>query len=70
MSGSRQKFYREFKASAVRIVARSGRPVARIARDLGVHEGTLGNWAAKARGAAEPRGLTPDEREELWVAAG
>lgn len=55
----------EFKASAVRIVEESGRPIAQIARDLGVNEGTLGNWVAKARAAADPGGLTADEREEL-----
>ena len=65
MSESRKKFDQEFKASAVRIVEESGRPIAQIARDLGVNEGTLGNWVAKARAAADPGGLTADEREEL-----
>ena len=65
MSESRKKFDQEFKASAVRIVQESGKPIAQIARDLGVHEGTLGNWVAKARAAADPGGLRPDEREEL-----
>jgi transposase len=49
----------------VRIVEESGRPIAQIARDLGVNEGTLGNWVAKARAANDPGGLRPDEREEL-----
>ena len=57
MSESRKKFDQEFKASAVRIVQESGKPIAQIARDLGVHEGTLGNWVAKARAAADPGGL-------------
>jgi transposase len=65
MSESRKKFDQEFKSSAVRIVEESGRPIAQIARDLGVNEGTLGNWVAKARAANDPGGLTPDEREEL-----
>jgi transposase len=65
MSESRKKYDQEFKASAVRIVEESGRPIAQIARDLGVNEGTLGNWVAKARAAADPGGLSPDEREEL-----
>lgn len=49
----------------MRIVEQSGRPIAQIARDLGVNEGTLGNWVAKARAASDPGGLRPDEREEL-----
>ncbi|WP_249019770.1 transposase [Conexibacter sp. S30A1] len=57
MSESRKKSGQEFKASAVRIVQESGKPIAQIARDLGVHEGTLGNWVAKARAAADPGGL-------------
>ncbi len=65
MSEKRQKFDREFKDSAVRIVQETGKPVAQVARDLGVNEGTLGNWVAKARLAAEPGGLSSDERAEL-----
>jgi transposase len=65
MPESRKKYDQEFKASAVRIVEESGRSIAQIARDLGVNEGTLGNWIAKARAAAEPGGLSSDEREEL-----
>jgi transposase len=65
MSESRKKYDQEFKDSAVRIVEESGKPVAQIARDLGVHEGTLGNWVAKARAASDPGGLSVNERDEL-----
>jgi transposase len=65
MSEKRQKFDREFKDSAVRIVQETGKSVAQVARDLGINEGTLGNWVAKARLASEPGGLTGDERAEL-----
>ena len=30
----------------MRIVADSGKLIAQVARDLGVNEGTLGNWVA------------------------
>jgi transposase len=30
--------------SAVRLVGEIGRPVAQVAGDLGINEGTLGNW--------------------------
>lgn len=65
MAEHRKKFDQEFKRGAVRIVEETGKPIARVARDLGVNEGTLGNWVARARAAAGPGGLRPDEREEL-----
>lgn len=65
MAERRKKFDQEFKDGAVRIVEESGRSIAQVARDLGVHEGTLGNWVAKARAAADPGGLTIGERDEL-----
>ncbi len=43
MPEKRKKFDQEFRAGAVRIVAETGKPIAQIARDLGVNEGTLGN---------------------------
>ena len=43
----RRKFDREFREGAVRIVRETGKPIAQIARDLGVHPGTLDNWVAK-----------------------
>ena len=65
MAESRKKYDQEFKDGAVRIVEESGKSIAQIARDLGVHEGTLGNWVAKATAAGDGRGLSMDEREEL-----
>jgi len=39
---------------AVRIVRKSSKPIAQVARDLGVNEGTLGNWVKP--GPAGPGG--------------
>jgi len=41
---TRRKFDRDFREGAVRLVRESGKPVAQVARDLGINEGTLGNW--------------------------
>ena len=69
MVESRRKFDQEFRAGAVRIVRETGKPIARVARELGINEGTLGNWCAidrRARERADGNGsLSEDERAEL-----
>ena len=49
MPETRKKYDREFREGAVRIVEETRKPIAQIARDLGVNEGTLGNWVNKYR---------------------
>jgi len=44
MSQKRRKFSQQFKAEAVQFVIQTGRPVAEVAKELDIHEGTLGNW--------------------------
>ena len=63
----RRKFDREFKEGAVRIVRETGKPIAQVARELGINEGTLGNWVARDRRSREGGDgrLTESEREEL-----
>lgn len=41
---SRRKYSQEFKAEAVELVISSGRSVVQVAAEIGVNEGTLGNW--------------------------
>jgi transposase len=65
MPERRRKYDREFREGAVRIVRETGKPIAQVARDLGIHEGTLGNWVAQDRAGGNGEGLTVDERGEL-----
>ena len=58
MKGKRRRFTAEFKEEAVRLVIRSGRPLAQVARELGVHENTLHKWKA-AIGIDSGSGASP-----------
>jgi transposase len=66
MPEKRNKYDREFREGAVRIVKETNKPIAQIARDLGINEGTLGNWVARDREARQGTdGLSTGEVEEL-----
>jgi transposase len=66
MAMQRRNFDREFREGAVRIVRETGRPIAQVARELGLHEGTLGRWVNLDRRARDGEGpLSESERDEL-----
>jgi transposase len=63
---TRRGFTKEFKRDAVALVRTTGRPIAQIARDLGVYDSTLGNWVRQdAIDRGEREGLTSEERTRL-----
>ncbi|MGD9729642.1 MAG: transposase [Nitrospiraceae bacterium] len=46
MSRPRRQYTDEFKQEAVRLVREAGRPIAQVARDLGIAERMLYRWRA------------------------
>ena len=44
MPRPKKSFSPEFKDEAVKMVIETSRPIAQVARELGIVEGTLGNW--------------------------
>jgi transposase len=64
--GRPSKYPPEFQRDAVAMVLVEGRAIAEVARAIGVNEGTLGNWVAKARRErSTDEGVGADERAEL-----
>jgi transposase len=67
MPERRRKFSPQFKAEAVQLVIETGKLIAEVAGDLGVNDGTLGNWV-KAWRDANPESeseLSPVERARM-----
>ncbi len=68
MGSQRREFTPEYKDEAVKLVINTGRPVATVARELGIKEQTLGRWVNvfKARQeAGDGSALSETERVEL-----
>jgi transposase len=63
---NRRQFTAEFKCDAVDLVRTTGRPIAQIARELGIYDSTLGNWVRQDRidGGGQD-GLTSDNQTRL-----
>jgi transposase len=63
---TRREFTEEFKRDAVELVRVTGRPIAQIAKELGIYDSTLGNWVRQDRiDRGEREGLTTEERARL-----
>ena len=62
-----RKYPDELRERAVRLYFESGRPIAHVARDLGIHREALRQWVRQAEADTGRRRdlLTSDEREEL-----
>jgi transposase len=67
-SSQRREFTEEYKVEAVRLMRHSGKPVSRVARELGVNPSLLYRWEseqAQAQKAGTTRAGLKAEREEL-----
>ena len=67
MPRPKRSFSPEFREEAVKLVIDGSRPIAAVARELNIGEGTLGNWVAAYRRehAGEEPPLNIGERERL-----
>lgn len=66
MSTTRRKFAPEYRREATRRVIDTGRPVAPVARELGLGEQMLGGWVAQERARlAAPAEQAAAETEKL-----
>ena len=68
MSGKKRKNYTpEYRRDAAHLVIDTGRPIATVAREIGVGEQLLGRWVAIERSRLDdpPAAIDADERAEL-----
>jgi len=63
---TRRSFTAEFKADAVALVLDEGHRIVDVASDLGIGDGTLGNWVRQARiDRGDRQGLTTEDRARI-----
>jgi transposase len=62
-----RKYPDELRERAIREVRSTGRPIAHVARDLGIHKEAMRGWVRQAEADAGERDdrLTTAERDEL-----
>ena len=69
MGETRRKFDRDFREGAVRLVRETGKPIAQVARDLGINKGILGNQVDQDPAACWISQRHPDPGERPQVQA-
>lgn len=69
MAEKRQMLDAQFRKGAVRIVTKTGKIIAEVAKDLGINEATLASWVSRARreGARRAAGMTEGVEEHVHL---
>jgi transposase len=67
MARQKRVFSPEFREDAVKLVIDTSRPIAQVAREIGIGEGTLGSWVSTYRRehAGEEPPLNTSDRARL-----
>jgi transposase len=65
MENERRQYDAEFKREALRLLEVSGKPVAELARDLGVHPSLLWRWRRIVRRAGPGAEVFPGQGKRL-----
>ena len=67
MPRAKKNYSPEFREEAVKMVIETSQPIAKVARELGIVEGTLGNWVNiyRREHAGEEPPLSLNERARL-----
>jgi transposase-like protein len=67
MTSKYASFSKQFREEAVKMVIEESRPIAQVAREINVKEGTLGNWVTiyRREHAGDEPPLTVSERARL-----
>ena len=67
--GRQSQYPEEFRRETVRLVLSTDKPMAEVARDLGINYKTLGNWVRsdkyRQERDAQPGAISENERSEL-----
>lgn len=64
MKNKRRQFDREFKLSAVKLLAASDKPLVEVARSLGIHETMLRKWRQQFQQGG-PESFSPAGRQPM-----
>jgi transposase-like protein len=67
LSRPKRSFSPEYREEAVKLVIETSRSIAQVAKELGINEGTLGNWvnAYRREHAGEEPPLSVSDRARL-----
>lgn len=63
----RKRYSQKYKDEAIELVLSSGRPIAQVAAEIGVNEGTLGKWMRNHRQDHPERYASQEKAPVPWA---